>query len=41
MITQENVNWDDPKQHFVWGLRNLPTFAGVGAVTHPGFLEQW
>jgi hypothetical protein len=41
VITQENVNWDDPKQHFVWGLRNLPTFAGVGAVTHPGFLEQW
>ena len=41
MITQENVNWDDPKQHCVWALRNLPTFAGVGAVTHPGFLEQW
>jgi len=41
VITQDNVNWDDPKQHLAWALRNMPTFAGIGAVTHPGFLEQW
>ena len=41
MITQETCNWADPKQHFAWGLQNLPTFAGIGAITHPGFLTQW
>lgn len=39
--TQEEVNWKDPKQHFSWALRNLPTFAGTGTVTHPGFLTTW
>lgn len=39
--TQEETNWTDPKEHFLWALRNLPTIAGIGAVTHPGFLKAW
>lgn len=38
---QEDANLNDPEEHFAWALRNMPTFAGVGAVTHPGFLRQW
>jgi hypothetical protein len=41
VITQDDVDWHDPRQHFSWALRSLPTFAGVQAVTFPGFLEQW
>jgi hypothetical protein len=39
--SQENANLDIPEEHFVWALRNMPTFAGVGAVTHSGFLRLW
>lgn len=38
---QEDTNWDDPEQHFAWALRNMPTLAGAGMVTHPGFLKLW
>lgn len=38
---QENADLSKPEEHFVWALRNMPTIAGVGAVTHPGFLRQW
>jgi hypothetical protein len=31
----------DPEEHFLWALRNMPTIAGIGAVTHPGFLRAW
>jgi hypothetical protein len=34
----ESVN---PEEHFVWALRNLPAYAGVGMMTHPGFLRKW
>lgn len=39
--TQESHNPKDPRQHFVWALRNLPMVAGVGAITHPGYLSGW
>ena len=39
--TQETHNPRDPKQHFVWALRNLPLVAGVGAITHPGYMASW
>jgi hypothetical protein len=39
--SQQNHNPADPKQHFAWALRNLPLIAGVGAITHPGFLASW
>lgn len=39
--TQETHDPTDPKQHVVWALRNLPLVAGVGAITHPGYLSEW
>lgn len=39
--TQESHNPQDPRQHVVWALRNLPMVAGVGAITHPGYLAEW
>lgn len=39
--SQENADFTNPEEHIAWALRNMPTFAGVGAVTHPGFLKQW
>lgn len=41
LVTQENHNPSDPKQHVAWALRNLPMLAGVGAITHPGYLAEW
>ena len=41
MLSQEETDFDDPKQHFAWALRSMPMFAGIGAVTHPAILEQW
>jgi hypothetical protein len=38
---QDDADLNNPEEHFAWALRNMPTFAGVGAVTHPGFLRQW
>lgn len=38
---QADHNPNDPEEHAVWALRNLPTIAGVGAITHSGFLRQW
>ena len=32
---------NNPQEHFVWALRNMPAFAGAGVVTHPGFLRSW
>lgn len=39
--SQNEVDWSDPKQHFAWALRNMPSFFGTGAVTHPGILIKW
>jgi hypothetical protein len=32
---------NNPQEHLVWALRNMPAFAGAGVVTHPGFLRSW
>jgi len=39
--SQEDHNPNDPRQHVAWALRNLPMIAGVGAITHPGYLFGW
>lgn len=39
--TQQNHDPRDQRQHFAWALRNLPMVAGVGAITHPGYLADW
>ncbi|BBY34914.1 hypothetical protein BST33_00085 [Mycolicibacter minnesotensis] len=39
--SQGDHNPEDPEEHFVWALRSMPMFAGVGAVTHPGILRGW
>lgn len=39
--TQETADMNDPQEHLVWALRNMPAFAGAGVVTHPGFLRSW
>lgn len=39
--TQEDADFNNPEEHFLWALRNMPAFAGAGMVTHPGFLRQW
>lgn len=38
---QEQADPNNPEEHFVWALQNMPTFAGIGAVTNSGFLRQW
>jgi len=38
---QEQTNYSNPREHFVWALRNLPMIAGIGGITHPMFLTQW
>lgn len=39
--TQKQADMNNPEEHFLWALRNMPAFAGAGMVTHPGFLRQW
>lgn len=39
--TQEQADMSNPQEHFLWALRNLPSFAGTGMVTHSGFLRKW
>ncbi|AEJ93327.1 hypothetical protein SEA_SUPERCALLIE99_32 [Mycobacterium phage SuperCallie99] len=39
--SQDDHNPNDPRQHAMWALRNLPMVAGVGAITHPAFLADW
>jgi hypothetical protein len=39
--TQETADFNNPQEHFAWALRNMPSFAGSGVVTHPGFLRSW
>lgn len=38
---QEQIDHSKPEEHLMFFLRNMPTFAGVGAVTHFGFLKLW
>lgn len=39
--SQQEANFHKPEEHFLWALRNLPTFAGSGMITHSGFLRGW
>ncbi|WKW87245.1 hypothetical protein SEA_CHARGERPOWER_30 [Mycobacterium phage Chargerpower] len=39
--SQKDHDPKDPRQHAIWALRNLPMVAGVGAITHPGYLADW
>ena len=32
---------DNPEEHALWALRNLPTPFGSGTVTNSGFLRMW
>jgi len=41
MLSQKECNPGDPEEHFLWALRNLPSFAGSGTLTHSGFLRRW
>ena len=39
--SQKDTDFNNPEEHFLWALRNMPSMAGSGMVTHPGFLRQW
>lgn len=39
--SQEECDPNNPEEHFLWALRNMPSFAGSGVVTHSGFLRVW
>lgn len=39
--SQEQTNYHNPREHFVWALRNLPMIAGVGGIVPPQFLPGW
>jgi hypothetical protein len=39
--SQEEADFNNPEEHFLWALRNMPSMAGTGMVTHPGFLRKW
>jgi hypothetical protein len=38
---QDEADLNKPEEHLLWALRNMPTLAGAGMVTHPGFLRLW
>lgn len=38
---QELIDYQKPEEHLMFFLRNMPTYAGVGAVTNFGFLKVW
>ncbi|QBI96619.1 hypothetical protein SEA_EXPELLIARMUS_24 [Mycobacterium phage Expelliarmus] len=39
--TQAETDFNDPEEHFLWALHNMPTVAGFGAVTNPLFMRSW
>lgn len=39
--SQAETDFNDPEQHFLWALQNMPTVAGFGAVTNPLFMRSW
>jgi hypothetical protein len=39
--SQQEANFQDPEEHFLWALRNLPVAAGSGAITHVAILRGW
>lgn len=39
--SQQEHDPNNPEEHFLWAMRQLPMFAGSGMVTHSGFLRRW
>jgi hypothetical protein len=39
--SQDETDFTDPEQHFMWALRGLPMLAGSGLLTHSSFLRLW
>lgn len=39
--SQSEADMQNPSEHFLWALRNMPSFAGSGCITHSGFLSEW
>jgi len=39
--SQEEADLNDPEEHFLWALRNLPMVAGSGLMTFSGYLRGW
>lgn len=39
--TQQEADFNNPEEHFLWALRNMPALAGAGMIAHPSFLRQW
>ena len=39
--TQQDTDFTNPQEHFLWALRNMPAMVGAGMLTHPSFLRQW
>ncbi|MCA2331643.1 DUF2744 domain-containing protein [Mycobacterium avium] len=39
--SQAECDPESPEEHFLWALRNMPSFAGSGVITHSGFLRTW
>jgi hypothetical protein len=40
-LSQAECDPKNPEEHFLWALRNMPSFAGSGVITHIGFLRTW
>lgn len=39
--SQSEADLSKPEEHFLWAMRNMPSFAGSGVITHSGFLRGW
>jgi hypothetical protein len=39
--TQQEADLNNPEEHFLWALRNLPMVAGSGMMTFSPFLRGW
>lgn len=38
---QQDTNFEDPEEHFLFALRNIPMLAGSGMMTNSGFYRKW
>lgn len=38
---QDSADPNNPEEAIAWAMQYMPTFAGAGAITHPGVLRQW
>jgi len=41
MLSQEEVDYNKPEEHFIWALRNLPMMSGSGMMVFSGFVRGW